>query len=207
MNFKRISIISIFFLLFFVFSPIKVQAKDLVYEAHIGKNGDNQQFMTFRKYVRHYGSSSDTDWKKTDKYLSEQSTSVKGSYVTTSMIFHKNYGTNYVGWESDNTVVEVGHDKTNSKKIDTNETYKDSSGNVLDFFKQYDITSGKTWIKLGQASGNDVGMGEYLKTDLLVSKERIWNNIAITDFKATGDTYTNIINKMKENASKERGIL
>lgn len=208
MKLKKINIISIFFLLFFVFFPIKAQAKDLAYEAHIGKNGDNQQFMTFRKYVRHYGSSENTDWVKPDnKYLSSQEVTKKGSYVTQSMLFHKNYGTNYVWWEDGNEVLEVGYDKTNSKKIDTNEKFKDTSGNVLDFFKQYDITSDKTWIKLGQLSGNDIGMEAYLQTDLLVSKERIWNNIAITDFKATGDIYNNIIDKIEKNATKERRLL
>lgn len=204
MNFKKIYFISAFLILFFVFFPVNIQAKDLIYEAHLGKGEDGQKYMTFRKYVRHYGKSVNTDWEEPNTLLSSQVSNADGSYVTNAMVFHKNYGTNYISPSNTtgNTVIKVGYDYSASSD-NRIKTDGDRYSDIWNFFNAYNIQTQETKIELHQSSNKYGSMGNYLESDLIVSKEKIFEDIAITDFKAEGETFKNIVNKVKENITKE----
>ena len=201
MKINKLTIIIILFMAFMLLSFLfsNIYAKDLIYQGKISKDDEGAKFLTFRKYVRHYGSNSDTEWKYSNDPLSSQSTSTRGSYVTQAMIFHKNYGTNYLGsWSDDSKVLEIGYDlSSGNTKIPTDDNIGTTE---QEFFNKYNIVSAREWIKLYQPSGNDIGMGTYFESgDILINRSKILDNMAITDFKVAGDTYTFLIDAIKAN--------
>ena len=204
------------FISILLFLSTSVQAYNLRYIANVSSDGSGGQSLTFRKYVRHYGPTYTTGWSYPGTLLSKNGGgNINGSYGTRAMVFHKSPGTTYYdSGDPDgngNGALRVGYDFSGSEDyIDTDgelrgaDNYVNKDHDILyNFANLYNIRTSHIWIKLGQGSKNDVGWGEYYKTgDLIVSKERILRESAITDFKAEGATYNNIINAIKSNEEK-----
>lgn len=197
MNKKNYSFLVVVFLFFALIFSSKIYGKDLVFESDISLNSDtNEKFLTFRKYVRRYGTANNTDWSYGGTLGS--GTNTPGSYVTIALVFHTKYGTNYTDDYGDLSVVRVAYD-TNTKNISTKENTLETGK----FFSTYGISGNNfTGIKL-MSDSNVWNMGEfYTAQSVKLTRERTLDKMAITDFTIDGDSYVNLIGGVKEEISK-----
>lgn len=195
MNKKIYSFLVVIFLMFTLIFSSKIYGKDLVFESDISLDSNTyEKALTFRKYVRRYGTAENSEWKYGGTLGA--GTNTAGSYVTIALSFHTKYGTNYTTDYNDSGVVRMAYD-TNGKNISTISELNSNETNV--FFNTYKISGNNfTGVKL-RADSNTYNMGEiYTAQSVKLTRERTLDKMAITDFTIDGDSYVNLTQGIKE---------